>query len=146
VSQVKLSGNARVLRVLRLGPTNQGEWFNPADGRKAITRLSARIYDLKKQGHKIEPSEVEGLAFEVYTLLQEAPRCKYAQELDRYLAGVEGTARRLTAVRSEQARVADPTGRSLNLPTEAQLEAEAGEQAQLFDLRQRSSAYDPEAA
>jgi hypothetical protein len=61
----------RVLRHLeRAGRTNQGEWISaPAvDGGPKITRLAARILELKDDGHRIGKSGRHG-RYHVYCLL-----------------------------------------------------------------------------
>lgn len=75
-----LSQNDRVLRLLRMrgeyGTTvndwDRGQGVPAIDGGERITRLSARITDLKNAGHRVEPIEKrEG--FTVYALLAPVP-------------------------------------------------------------------------
>lgn len=49
------SGTDRVLDQLRRGTTCQVDWYAPhvVDGGKPITRLAARINELREQGHRI---------------------------------------------------------------------------------------------
>jgi len=77
---VSVSQNDRVLRVLKLrgeyGTTvndwDRGEGVPAVDGGARITRLAARITDLKDAGHNVEPVEKrEG--FTVYALLAALP-------------------------------------------------------------------------
>ena len=74
------SQNDRVLRLLRMrgeyGTTvndwDRGQGVPAIDGGERITRLSARITDLKNAGHRVEPIEKrEG--FTVYALLPSKP-------------------------------------------------------------------------
>lgn len=60
--------NDRVLRALRLGPTSQAAWFNPTDGGPPITRLAARIFDLREQGYQICSHWEPDIKLDVYTL------------------------------------------------------------------------------
>jgi hypothetical protein len=143
MSQVKVSGKVRVLRVLRQqGTTHQGEWSHPADGMKPIWRLSARIDELRNDGHDIPPAEtIEGLAFGVYRLKRENSLAETTRDLDRWLALVQGTVRRLSAeVPDGDPALSATTSRSLSTD-EQHAETTVAEQSALFNLRPSTSAY-----
>jgi hypothetical protein len=68
-----MTQNKRVLRALRRHPQGicQGDFFPPnvLDGGYPITRLAARIKDLREQGHEIEV-DGERWGYAVYKLAQ----------------------------------------------------------------------------
>ena len=73
------SATSRVLEVLRQRPVTIGDWDRqPAcDGGNRITRLAARIYDLKQEGYDISSRQVE---------LGDAYVAEYSLVADRKLA------------------------------------------------------------
>jgi hypothetical protein len=63
---------ARVLRALRLGPVKPSDFWHPTcDGGKVISRLAARIYDLREDGYTIPPSTKADDGTAIYRLTDE---------------------------------------------------------------------------
>lgn len=65
----KRTEKERVLRALLRGQVRQSDFaFPTCDGGKIITRVAARIYDLRKDGHNIPPSTKADDGTAVYRL------------------------------------------------------------------------------
>lgn len=68
----KRTEKVRVLRALHLGPVKQADFsFPTCDGGKIITRVAARIYDLREDGYDIPPSTRDDDGTAVYRLVGE---------------------------------------------------------------------------
>lgn len=72
---MKVSQADRILRVLRLGITDQRAWNNPADGGEPIPQIARRIHDLRKRGCVIEDVGLTGCKFIAYRLVSEPSSC-----------------------------------------------------------------------